>query len=102
MGRKSVRQCPRDYGARKVTCVRPLLFLYSTNGRDFRWRANAARAVQPIHPVGWGDQMPPVRLAPGLAYVSTAQIHPWPVFNDEVVRNVDRSLATVLEVLREG
>ena len=56
------------------------------------WTVNRARYVQPVHPVGEGRHLPPVRLAPGLAYISTAQIHPWPVFNDQVVSLVDEQL----------
>lgn len=63
------------------------------------WKLNRARYVQPIHPVGWGKRIPSASLAPGLAYVSTAQIHPWPVFNDEAVRNVDLHLNEVSRVL---
>ncbi len=69
---------------------------------DFRetdiaaWSIQRARFVQPVHPVGWGKNLPPTILAPGLAYVSTAQIHPWPVFNDEAVGNVDLRLSDVL------
>ncbi len=63
------------------------------------WRVQRARYVQPVHPVGWGSRIPPVRLGPGLAYVSTAQIHPWPVFNDEAIRNVDAKLPEVLDTL---
>jgi len=75
---------------------------------DFReqdvtaWAVHRARYVQPVHPVGWGDRIPPVRLAPGLAYLSTAQIHPWPVFNDEAIRNVDARVDEVIEVLKPG
>jgi protoporphyrinogen oxidase len=58
-------------------------------------RVFRARFVQPVHPVGYGDRLPPLELRPGLAYLSTAQIHPWPVFNDEVVRHVDRSLPQI-------
>ena len=65
------------------------------------WSIQRARYVQPIHPVGWGNRLPPVRLAPGLAYVSTAQIHPWPVFNDEAIRNVDERFGEVIETLQE-
>ena len=66
------------------------------------WAVHRARYVQPVHPVGWGDRIPPVRLAPGLAYLSTAQIHPWPVFNDEAIRNVDARVDEVIEVLKPG
>ncbi|HTP80325.1 MAG TPA: FAD-dependent oxidoreductase [Bacteroidota bacterium] len=65
------------------------------------WKINRARYVQPIHPVRWGERIPPVRLAPRLAYVSTAQIHPWPVFNDEAIRNVDKHLEEVLNTIRK-
>ena len=64
------------------------------------WRIHRARYVQPVHPVGWGERVPPVRLAEGLAYLSTAQIHPWPVFNDEVVRLVDGRLEEVVAALQ--
>lgn len=63
------------------------------------WRVFRARFVQPVHPVGYGDRLPPLELADGLAYLSTAQIHPWPVFNDEVVRHVDRSLPSLTRTL---
>ncbi len=63
------------------------------------WQVNRARYVQPVHPVGWGERIPPVRLADGLAYLSTAQIHPWPVFNNEVVRLVDDRLGELVEAL---
>jgi len=42
--------------------------------------------------VGKGSALPPLVMAPGLAYLSTAQIHPWPVFNDAVIRHVDNNL----------
>jgi protoporphyrinogen oxidase len=73
---------------------------------DFReddildWQVNRARYVQPVHPVNWGNRLPPVRLAPGLAYLSTAQIHPWPVYNDEVVRLVDSRLEEIVATLQ--
>jgi len=63
------------------------------------WQVNRARYVQPIHPLGWGGQLPRVRLADGLAYLSTAQIHPWPVFNDEAVGNVESHLEEILRIL---
>jgi protoporphyrinogen oxidase len=63
------------------------------------WQINRARYVQPIHGVGKGDQLPPLALAPGLAYLSTAQIHPWPIFNDAVVRHVDANLENVRQVV---
>jgi protoporphyrinogen oxidase len=64
------------------------------------WQVNRARYVQPVHGVGKGEELPPVELAPGLAYVSTAQIHPWPVFNDAVVRHVDSNFEVVLRLLQ--
>jgi len=64
------------------------------------WQVNRARYVQPVHPVNWGNRLPPVRLAPGLAYLSTAQIHPWPVYNDEVVRLVDSRLEEIVATLQ--
>jgi protoporphyrinogen oxidase len=66
------------------------------------WQVNRARFVQPVHPVGWGEQLPPVRLANGLGYLSTAQIHPWPVFNDEVVRHVDEHLEEIDRLINAG
>ena len=63
------------------------------------WQVNRARYVQPIHPLGWGNQLPRVRLAEGLVYLSTAQIHPWPVFNDEAVGNVESHLKEILGIL---
>ncbi|MCC6395416.1 MAG: FAD-dependent oxidoreductase [Bacteroidetes bacterium] len=59
------------------------------------WGVYRAKYVQPIHGVGKGGALPPVQLAPGLAYLSTAQIHPWPVFNDAVVRHIDTSLNAI-------
>ncbi len=64
------------------------------------WTVNRARYVQPIHPPGWGSRIPPTILAPGLAYVSTAQIHPWTVFNDEAVGNVDSRFPDVLSAFK--
>ena len=63
------------------------------------WQVDRARYVEPIHPLGWGNQLPRVRLADGLAYLSTAQIHPWPVFNDEAVGNVDSHLEEILGII---
>jgi len=60
------------------------------------WKVHRARFVQPVHPVGGSERDIPVALAPGLAYLSTAHIRPWPVFNNEVVRLVDRRLADVI------
>jgi protoporphyrinogen oxidase len=65
------------------------------------WQVNRARHVQPVHPVGWADRIPPVRLAPGLAYLSTAHIHPWPVFNNEVLNTIGRNIDTVMKTLSE-
>lgn len=42
--------------------------------------------VQPIHTTDYADRLPPVRLADGLWLASTAQIHPWPLNNDRVLR----------------
>ena len=63
------------------------------------WQMNRARNVQPVQSKGRWAELPPVSLAPGLAYVSTAQIYPWPVFNDEAVRNVDARLPEVMKTL---
>ena len=60
------------------------------------WSLHRARYVQPIHRVGRGKEKVPVELAPGLFYLSTAQIHPWPVFNDRVVRHVDENVGDLL------
>ncbi|HEX9006622.1 MAG TPA: hypothetical protein VF889_04975, partial [Bacteroidota bacterium] len=65
------------------------------------WRIGRARFVQPVHRVGEAKEALPVRIAPGLAWLSTAHIRPWPVFNDEVVRLVDRNLARVVATLEE-
>ncbi len=70
-----------------------------SNADILAWTVHRARYVQPLHPVGWGRRIPSTALAPGLAYVSTAQIHPWPVFNDEVVRNIDERIDDVVRVL---
>jgi protoporphyrinogen oxidase len=67
-----------------------------------QWRVHRARYVQPVHRVNSGNGLPPVQLAPGLGYMSAAQIHPWPVFNDEVVRLVDGRLEEMLAVLEVG
>lgn len=64
------------------------------------WQVNRARYVQPIQYVGRSKELPPVSLAPGLVYLSTAHIYPWPIFNDEAVRNVDAHLPEVLSGLR--
>jgi protoporphyrinogen oxidase len=64
------------------------------------WQIHRARHVQPVHRVGKDSAVPPVALAPGLAYCSTAQIHPWPVFNDAVVRHVDSQIAEVVKTLQ--
>jgi protoporphyrinogen oxidase len=64
------------------------------------WRIHRSRYVQPVQSVGRGCELPPTQLADGLAYVSSAQIHPWPVFNDEAIRNVDLRLPQVLETLK--
>jgi protoporphyrinogen oxidase len=45
-----------------------------------------APAVQPIHVRGYPGTIPPTRSAAGLHLASTAQIHPWPVHNDAVIR----------------
>ena len=63
------------------------------------WQVNRARFVQPVHPVGWAEMIPRVELAERVHYLATAQIHPWPVFNDEVVRHVDRSLSEILSFI---
>jgi protoporphyrinogen oxidase len=53
------------------------------------WHVNRARYVQPIHSVAGGKSVPGLVIAPKLAYLSSAQMHPWPVFNDGLVRHVD-------------
>jgi len=54
-------------------------------------RVQRAPVVQPIHTLGYPeDRLPPERLAPGLWLASTAQIHPWPLSNDRVVRQAQR------------
>jgi protoporphyrinogen oxidase len=63
------------------------------------WQVHRSQFVQPIHGVGRGGELPPIELAPGLAYLSTAQIHPWPVFNDVVVGHVDLNMSAVVKVL---
>ena len=70
-----------------------------SEGAIVGWQVNRARYVQPVQSTGRWRQLPPVALAPGLAYLSTAQIYPWPVFNDEVVRMVDTCFPTVLSTL---
>jgi len=64
------------------------------------WKIHRARSVQPVQRVERRRSVPPVVLAPGLAYLSTAQIHPWPVFNDAVVRHVDSHMSDVLMALQ--
>lgn len=71
-----------------------------TEGDIIGWQIHRARYVQPIHGVGTGNRVPHVVLADGLAFVSTAQIHPWPVFNDVVVRHVDSHMAELLGTLQ--
>jgi protoporphyrinogen oxidase len=63
------------------------------------WEVHRERHVQPVHPVG-GRTLPPARLDAGLAYVSTAQIHPWPVFHDQTIRNVEARLDEVTAAIR--
>jgi protoporphyrinogen oxidase len=46
--------------------------------------------VQPIHTVDYAGRLPPPRLAPGLWLASSAQIHPWPLNNDRVLRQARR------------
>lgn len=46
--------------------------------------------VQPIHTVDYADRLPPPRLAPGLWLASSAQVHPWPLNNDRVLRQARR------------
>jgi protoporphyrinogen oxidase len=87
-----------DIHAETIASLRSIIPDFSQDD-ILAWRINRARYVQPVHPVGWGDRLPPVQLAPGLAYLSTAQIHPWPVFNDEVVRHVDAQIDAVLATL---
>lgn len=54
--------------------------------------------VQPIHTLGYAEEkLPPEELAPGLWCASTAQIHPWPLANDAVVR---QALAVAERVAR--
>jgi len=65
------------------------------------WQVQRERHVQPVHPVG-GRAVPPTWLDSGLAYVSTAQIHPWPVFHDETIRNVEARLRDVVAAIREA
>lgn len=49
-----------------------------------------APQVQPIHTVDYAGRLPPLRLAPGLWLASSAQVHPWPLNNDRVLRQARR------------
>lgn len=58
-----------------------------------------APAVQPIHPRGYAELLPPTRAAEGLRVASTAQVFPWPVHNDAVIR---RAREAVHHLLADG
>ncbi|MCA9758175.1 MAG: FAD-dependent oxidoreductase [Candidatus Eisenbacteria bacterium] len=42
--------------------------------------------VQPIHTTDYRERMPETCPAPGLWVASSAQVHPWPVHNDQILR----------------
>jgi protoporphyrinogen oxidase len=65
-------------------------------GRILAWQVNRARYVQPVNHQRRGRLLPPSVLDRGLLFIATAHIHPWPIFNDEVVRLVDRMLPQVV------
>jgi len=64
------------------------------------WKIHRARWVQPVHGLDHGNRLPPVEIAPGLAALCSAHIHPWPVFNDEAVGNVEKHMARLQQTLR--
>jgi protoporphyrinogen oxidase len=66
------------------------------------WQVNRARHVQPVNHVGRRSKLPPVSLGDGLFHLSSALIHPYPVFNDEIVRLVDRSFPAIISEIRQG
>jgi protoporphyrinogen oxidase len=55
--------------------------------------------VQPIHTVGYEARRVPSRVAPGLWIASSAQVYPWPVNNDQILR---RALAVTAEIDRDA
>jgi protoporphyrinogen oxidase len=69
------------------------------------WRAEDVLAssvqraphVQPIHTVDYRDRMPPSCVAPGRWIAASAQVHPWPVNNDQILR---RAIAAAAEIDR--
>jgi protoporphyrinogen oxidase len=60
-----------------------------TEGDIVAWHVHRARYVQPVHAVAGSKNVPGLVIAPKLAYLSSAQMHPWPVFNNGLVRHVD-------------
>jgi len=54
-----------------------------------------APTVQPIHTVDYADRTPPSNVAPGLWIASSAQVHPWPVNNDQILRRAIERAAEI-------
>lgn len=55
------------------------------------WTVQRARLVEPVHPLGAGRRVAPVWPGtPGLALASNAQIYPWLLNGDSVVRFAER------------
>ncbi|MEZ4647927.1 MAG: NAD(P)/FAD-dependent oxidoreductase [Candidatus Eisenbacteria bacterium] len=55
--------------------------------------------VQPIHTVDYRAKMPQTRPASGLWIASSAQVHPWPVHNDQILRRAQAVAREMVESL---
>ncbi len=52
--------------------------------------------VQPVHTVDYAERIPPVRIAPGFWVASSAQVYPWPLNNDRIVRQAQHVVDDLL------
>jgi protoporphyrinogen oxidase len=64
------------------------------------WTVQRARLVEPVHPLGAGANMAPIFPdVPGLALASNAQIYPWLLNGDSVIRFAERVAEETLQRL---
>jgi protoporphyrinogen oxidase len=56
--------------------------------------------VQPVHTLDY--EPPPSRIAPRLWMASSAQVYPWPLNNDQILRQANRVAAEVVESIDRG
>lgn len=55
-----------------------------------------ARHVQPVHTTDYLERLPPVNPAPGLWVAGSAQVYPWPLNNDRILRTAEAATSALL------